>query len=306
MPRILVADDYRSQAGADMQRSQAVLACGQHLAGMWGQQVDVLHVQDLETFFPPGKAYIKMARQLLQSNKQNIGELESALPPGSRVLLLRGAIVPTLLKTAHKKGMYSALVLGTRGKRGLEKMILGSASEEVLRNSKIPTVVLGPQSQTKDAATRTGPIVLGSDLGRNSKSAEKYALMLAKKAKSRVLLVHALADGYPPAIQAGLTGTAPLREMQIIFDELRTNALSGLKKKALAFQKAGVSCDIRLDEKALSAGEALLKVSQEAKASAIVVGTHGRTRLGTAFFGSTVRDLIIASPVPVHVLRSLV
>lgn len=304
MARILVADDFRSQSPSDTQRSKSIVACAGRLGEVLGQKVDLSFVEDLETFFPSSKSFTKVARQLLMDREAAYDQVRASLPKGMNLLVNKGPVASTILKLAHRKAAYSNLVIGTRGLKGLKKVLLGSISEEILRNAKLPVVVVGPQAQEEKNCQLHGVLVLGTDLGSNSGTAEKQALFLAKKMKAKLVLVHAIADGYPPAIQAGLTYAAPLTEMQAIFNEIKASAATDMAKKVAALKKLGVEVEAVLDEKSLTASEAILKVVRARQSALVVVGSHGRNRVGTAFFGSTVRDLVLESPVPVQVLRS--
>ena len=53
-----------------------------------------------------------------------------------------------------------------------------------------------------------------------------------------------------------------------------------------------------------SVAEMLVAIAQERHADAIVVGAHGHGRLGEVFLGSTSRDVIRHSPLPVVVTRA--
>jgi nucleotide-binding universal stress UspA family protein len=75
---------------------------------------------------------------------------------------------------------------------------------------------------------------------------------------------------------------------------------------ALAIARAaGVEADTRLiDRFGGRLGETIAEEASTWKADLIVVGTHGRRRLGRMFLGSGAEQIIRLAPVPVLVIRS--
>ncbi len=52
-----------------------------------------------------------------------------------------GSPAEAILKSADENQM-DAIVMGSKGKTGLSKVLLGSVAEKVVRNSKIPVVIV--------------------------------------------------------------------------------------------------------------------------------------------------------------------
>ncbi|MEO0606279.1 MAG: universal stress protein, partial [Myxococcota bacterium] len=66
--------------------------------------------------------------------------------------VMRGPVVPTLLKAAES---FDLVFVGTHGRRGLAKAFLGSVAERVVRSASVPVLVL-PLASTPVAAD--GPL----------------------------------------------------------------------------------------------------------------------------------------------------
>lgn len=73
--------------------------------------------------------------QLISDNKQKYGRMGGTV--------LKGEIVETIVKFAadEKAGM---LIIGTHGAKGLEKILLGSVAERVLKRVHCPTLTMNP------------------------------------------------------------------------------------------------------------------------------------------------------------------
>lgn len=101
------------------------------------------------------------------------------------------------------------LVIGTRGRGGLQKLALGSVAEELLRIAPCPVMTIGPKA---DIATHLqGPgfhrILFATDFGKGSAKALPLALALAKDHHAKLILLHMIAP--MPATTASLSAYAP-------------------------------------------------------------------------------------------------
>jgi len=73
----------------------------------------------------------------------------SALLPGTDAVLKVGAEWQQILDVVKEEGI-DLVVMGTHGRRGLPRLILGSVAEKVVRLSPVPVLtVRGPQDATK-------------------------------------------------------------------------------------------------------------------------------------------------------------
>ena len=185
-------------------------------------------------------------------------------------------------------------------------MVIGSVAEEVIRNSKRPVMVIGPTSQemVRDISSqKQHKILVPTDLGKNSRAAEQYALSLAKRMGARVTLFHCLWD----SINAIIVGSAhygmAAYNINGIIDESHGDALDFMRRKISFFQKHGVPCDYKIEDKAITS---MCAVYQECENgySHVVMGTHGRNAFLNAFFGSTARETILNATIPVIVVHS--
>ena len=61
------------------------------------------------------------------------------------VLVDHGVVWPMLSAMAEKQ-QINLIVIGTHGRRGVEKMLLGSIAEEILRCAQRPLLMVGPES----------------------------------------------------------------------------------------------------------------------------------------------------------------
>jgi len=63
--------------------------------------------------------------------------------PNVEPVLEKGDAVETILRVAQEKGA-DLIVIGTHGRKGLDRILFGSVAEGVVKNSPIPVVTLNP------------------------------------------------------------------------------------------------------------------------------------------------------------------
>jgi nucleotide-binding universal stress UspA family protein len=179
-------------------------------------------------------------------------------------------------------------------------------AEEVIRYSRRPVLVIGPaaQKQFRELSDQKQlKLLVPTDQGKNSRAAERYAFSLARRIGARVTLFHCLWDSINAIIvNAAYAGMAAYNLADVI-DRSREDAVESLLRKAGFYQKRGVPCGYKVEEKALTSMSAVYQESVSGYVF-VVMGTHGRNALLTAFLGSTARETIMHASVPVITVHS--
>lgn len=162
----------------------------------------------------------------------------------------------------------------------------GVEGRDILRHSACTTLVVPEGSPAS-----LGHAVVGVDFSRSATE----ALLTAIRLYNRVTPVFGfhLAQGLG---YGGLThqdSCAKLeRSVREHYDQKVKPLLSG----------AAIVDDLRVLE-CERASDAMLQVAAELDADALVMGSHGRTRLAAVLLGSTAERIAISTPVPVLVVR---
>jgi nucleotide-binding universal stress UspA family protein len=119
------------------------------------------------------RASLEMARHRMIALEQNIASSENCLT--IRTVLGRGSVEEGLQALIENRNI-DLVVMSTRGRRGLSKLLLGSVAAWLLRNTPIPIVALGP----KVIVSHTGaPKRITCFVNPTSKGRETY--VFAKK-----------------------------------------------------------------------------------------------------------------------------
>jgi len=111
-----------------------------------------------------------------------------------RLFVVRGELWPSLDEIVRDKKI-DLMVVGTRGRGGLIKMLLGSTAEEIFRQSPCPVLTVGPSSVPPPADGLTlQRILYATDFTRQSLHAGDFALSLAQRYRSHLIMLHVIEE----------------------------------------------------------------------------------------------------------------
>lgn len=82
-------------------------------------------------------------------------QLRTVVPSDKRIpyehRLLRGAPIDRILDVAESE-QVDLIVIGTHGRRGIDRVLMGSVAEAVVRRAKCPVLAVKPDASTAEAA----------------------------------------------------------------------------------------------------------------------------------------------------------
>jgi nucleotide-binding universal stress UspA family protein len=303
--KILAVDDIGNRTDAGRGRSQAIGRTASFLARRLGTGVDLLYVEDVRSY-PAGGFDASRFRAWHAEHEERLGEAVGQISVPAVCSLRSGAPVEEILKAVRSRPTPELVVMGTRGRKGVKRLFLGSVAEEVVRHSRRPVLVIGPavQERFREVSVRKQlRLLVPTDLGKNSRSAERYALSLARRTGAKVTLFHCLWDSINAIIvNAAYAGMAAY-DLESVIGRSREESVASLGRKAAFFQKHGVPCGWVVEEQAVTSPCAVHRESGSGY-DFVVMGTHGRSAVLTAFLGSTARETIMHAAVPVIIVHS--
>jgi len=189
------------------------------------------------------------------------------------VMLEHGGVWEVLAKTVEQRKV-DLIVLGTHGRGGLKKLILGSTAEEVFRVAPCPVLTVGAHVSDPVAGALFRHILVATDYSAGSLHALPYALSLAQTFQARVTLVHAV-DPF--------TITALASKIQVQERE---------RLKVLVPQDTSVAVEFQV-QFGLPA-DVILNIAQRQKADLIVMGVHATEALtASTHLPGTVADRVV-------------
>lgn len=104
----------------------------------------------------------------------------------------QGAFWPAL-EELISEDKIDLIVLGTHGRRGLKKLLMGSVAEQVFRLAPCPVLTVGPQSTNEGGEpVRIASILFATDFSSGSQHALAYAVSMARANSSHLILLHSV------------------------------------------------------------------------------------------------------------------
>ena len=107
----------------------------------------------------------------------------------------RGAGVWRTVERALKEYHIDLIVLGTHGRTGAGKLLLGSVAEEVFRRSRVPVLTIGPWFMRIHTPMRTSNGFCSPRISHPSHIvAVRYAIALAEEHQAQLILLHIIPE----------------------------------------------------------------------------------------------------------------
>jgi nucleotide-binding universal stress UspA family protein len=175
--------------------SAAAMPFATSIARAYGATVHSLHVlvPSPYTYMPPEVAPLLLddEEDRARVEMQRLEGQFSGLP--TEVVIERGgAVWPVVSEMLHKQ-RFDLIVLGTHGRTGVQKLLLGSSAEEVFRRARIPVLTIGPAVKSgAHSGGRFHCVLFATDFNAVSAAAAPYAVSLAQENQARLVLLHVL------------------------------------------------------------------------------------------------------------------
>src|SRR5262245_48095530 len=260
-------------------------------ARQFGAKLFVLHVA--EPFVPIHPGHIspslidQIYAQQIADAEEKVRELagrQNWNDVKHEVVLERGGVADAILRFVEAKNI-DLIIMGTHGRRGLDRLVLGSVTERILRTAR-PSVLAVHSLPQPEEPLQFRKILLCTDFSDNSPRALEYAILLACNYKAVLSLLH--------VIERPDSGKDLEAERCRILQQLRSVVPQDVQNCATV-------------EAAVRAGKAyqeILAHAAETETNLIVMGVLGRNALDLALFGSTTQRVIQLGQWPVLVVRT--
>lgn len=190
-----------------------------------------------------------------------------------------------VLDDAIQTNSVELIILGSHGKHGLKKLVLGSDAEQIFRHARCPVLTIGPKVVPQEAIDGFHNIVFATDFSAGSLHALQYALSLAEESEAKLTLLHVI-----PLV--------PLQHQ----DSGAAGAKSQLEElvPCEARDWCRPECVVRFEFPA----EAILNLSKERNADLIVMGVHKRAAFASSHLPWAVAyEVVCDAPCPVLTVR---
>ena len=184
---VLFATDFSKAAAA-------ALPFAAQIAKRFGAKLFAVHAKTPENYaLPTPEVWPAANAQLEEYTVELRRDLYNRFPSvESDVLVGEGGVWAVVEGIAGEK-KADLIVVGTSGRRGIGKFILGSVAEEILRRAKCPVLSVGPHSPTEPPReAKFKKIVFATNFGEGSPAVATYAIALAQEYQAHLTLLHVL------------------------------------------------------------------------------------------------------------------
>jgi nucleotide-binding universal stress UspA family protein len=230
-------------------------------------------------------------------------EAESAAGVPVEAMIREGSASSEILSQAADI-KADLLVMGTHGRSGFERLLLGSVTEKVLRKATCPVLTV-PQRHP-DAVPATPVlfkrILCPVDFSDSSMRALNYAMSLAQEADAQLTVVHVMAYDLEDAPDLYDTTINDDRQMLADFRRRREERARERLKEAVPDAVAAY-CSVETMMVRGKAGREILRIAGESESDLIVIGVQGRGAADLMVFGSTTNQVVREAACPVLTLR---
>jgi nucleotide-binding universal stress UspA family protein len=209
------------------------------------------------------------------------------------IRLEEGDIVREIVREVESS-QPDLVVMGTHGRGGFERFVLGSVVNKILRKLSCPILTVPPGARHPAADEPVGykTVLAAMDFSDASRHAFSYALSLAQEAGGRLLLTHVVewpaeSQVLPPydRFRAEMVRAAEVRLREAVSEEARN------------------WCEAEVVVSSGDAAREIVRVAGDRQADVIVLGVTGRSAIDRALNGTTAYQVIRMAPCPVLTVR---
>jgi|SRR5271157_19441 len=265
----------------------------QSLARHYQAKLFLLHVVDI---FLPAYAYYAPAtyldenfRRICANAQEQLQEFATSHTRNSvqpECLVHEGEVTDSVLSFAESQ-MVDLIVMGTHGLKGVDRVLLGSVAEKVLRKARCPVLVIpkpghnGVAPEGARDSLQLRRVIFCTDFSDPSHRALEYALSVTTEYDAELTLLHVLEDVPSSANIEGAIAKATEQLDELIPPEgVKAGKIKTMVRIGRAYQQ-------------------IIELALEIQADLLIMAVQGRNALDLAVFGSTTYRVIQLGSCPV-------
>ncbi len=286
LKNILFATDFSPAA-------ETALPYAVGLAKQYGAKVHGLHVRFPATYPIVGPEaipqVIEAAEEQAKFEAKQMHEMLETVP--HEVTVSEGDLWPVLSEIVNRQ-KTDLIVVGTHGRTGVSRALLGSAAEEIFRKAHCPVLTVGPHvSHNPERRLAMKEILFATDFSSESLAALPFAVSMAQEHLSNLTLLNVTSKPEPgELVHAGQYAESTMRRLQ-----------------SLVPADAELWCEPKCRVEQGAEAEKIMEVAVAIGADLIVLGVR-RSRGGvgatTHLLQSIVHQVVIQAQCPVLTLRA--
>jgi nucleotide-binding universal stress UspA family protein len=176
--------------------ANAALPYAAEIARRYGAKLYTVHVLPRDTYaMTPPETWPPSVEVAMKGAKQQAHELLSPLEGVNTEVLVRSGDVATVIDNLIEAFEIDLVVLGTHGRTGWGKVLLGSVAETIFRKAPCPVITVGPHcSRDPKHSVQFRQIVFATNFSMGSRAAEPYAVSFAQENQAKLTLLHVVEE----------------------------------------------------------------------------------------------------------------
>jgi nucleotide-binding universal stress UspA family protein len=286
--------------------AEKVLPYARFLAGSLKLPVELLAVVDIvemATHMSADRArYLDtMIEDSVRNSEQYLRGVAGTFPgANTKCTVEKGKAEQVIIETAAAdKG--TLITMATHGRSGINRWLLGSIAEKVLRGATNPLLLVRATDEAKaDRVATLKSIVVPLDGSELAESVLPTVVELAKILKLQVILFRAYSIPY--SAYASAEGYYAV-DYEELLKAMREEAAGYLEKKTEAVQELGIDKVSCVAKEGFAADE-IISLSRKSPDNLIAMCTHGRSGVKRWVLGSVTETVVRHSADPVLVIRA--
>jgi nucleotide-binding universal stress UspA family protein len=265
--------------------------------------MQVIDTSEMTSQISPGKGsfFDTIAENEARSSRGYLEGIVRRLP-GIRVecTVEKGKPAEVIIEKAAANE-HTLMAMATHGRSGLNRRLLGSVAEKVLRGSSNPLLLVRANEKAKsDGEATLKSVIVPLDGSEPAEFVLPAVVELAKVLHLEVLLIRVF--DIPATLYGGSEGRYAIN-YDAIRKQFRSEAHACLEKKAEELRRLGLDKVSLVCPEGYSADEILL-LGQQIPDSFIAMCTHGRSGMSRWVLGSVTEKVVHHSDNPVLVIRA--
>jgi nucleotide-binding universal stress UspA family protein len=281
--------------------AEKVLPCARALAGSLKIPVELLAVIPIARYGSGERAhYINtLIDAAIRRNQEYLEKVARTFPGASVEWTVEGGVPAEAIITKAAENKGTLITMATHGRSGLQRWLLGSVAEKVLRGASNPSLLVRANKEAgSEGEVTPNRIIVPLDGSKLAEGVLPTVVELAKALKLKVALLQAYSVN---AIMYGYEGYLP--DLNEIEAELKEEATSYLESRVEQLKSQGLADVVPIVSEG-EAAEIIIELAKGAPNSLIAMCTHGRSGVRRWVLGSVTEKVNRHASCPVLVIRA--
>ena len=279
--KILLATDFSHE-------SQNALKCAISLAKRYESKLFLAHAISGAASLPTADVWPALPDVEQRDAEKSMAQLEQSKDLQSlphEVVMQTGETWEVLSRLVSDQNI-DLIVMGTHGSGGIDKLMLGSTAEKVVRHATCPVLTVGPRVRWL-SLERFGNILYATDFSSGSLRALNYALSLAEEDRAELTMLHVIENN-------------PTSDAELIEWKRR----DGERLSQLVASEIDLPSHPEMEVEVGDPAEEVVRLADARNADLIVMGSHPSGAVSTHLPWTTLHHVLQHAHCPVLTVRA--